>query len=78
MKIVDYVVPLLLLALLLYSLIKKTDIYSAFLKGGKKAINLVVSIFPCIVAIFLMLYKHFLMLSLRCATKKTCFVKRRA
>ena len=55
MKIVDYVVPLLLLTLLLYSLIKKTDPYSAFLKGGKKAISLTVSIFPCLVAIFLML-----------------------
>ncbi len=55
MKIVDYIVPVLLLVLLVYSLFKKTDVYSSFLKGGKKAISLIVSIFPCIVAIFLML-----------------------
>ena len=55
MKIVDYIVPVLLLVLLLYALINKTDVYSSFLKGGKKAISLIVSIFPCIVAIFLML-----------------------
>ena len=55
MKFVDYVVPVLLLILLAYSLIKKIDVYSTFLEGVKKALNLVVSIFPCIVAIFLML-----------------------
>ncbi len=55
MKIIDYIVPVLLLVLLVYALFKKTDVYSAFLEGGKKAIELVVSIFPCVVAIFLML-----------------------
>ncbi len=51
----SYVIPILLLILLVYALIKKTDVYSAFLEGGKKAIELTLSIFPCLVAIFLML-----------------------
>ena len=55
MKFVDYIVPILLLILLFYALIKKVDVYSTFTNGAKNAISLVVSIFPCIVAIFLML-----------------------
>ncbi len=55
MSFVSYIVPVLLLVLLLYAIFKKVDVYSAFIEGGKKAINLTLSIFPCIVAIFLML-----------------------
>ena len=48
-----YIVPLLILALIIYSQVKKINTYSTFVEGVKKSLNLMVSVFPYIVAIFI-------------------------
>ncbi len=49
-----YVLPVLLILLILYSVIKKQNVYNSFIEGSKGAIPLAVSLFPYITAIFLM------------------------
>lgn len=53
MKIAVYIVPSLLLLLLVYCLIKRVNIFDAFVSGAKTALPLVVSIFPYVAAIML-------------------------
>ena len=55
MKIFEYIVPTLLLLLLIYSLFKKVNIYNSFTEGAKEGLSFIATIFPCLVAIFLML-----------------------
>lgn len=55
MKFASYITPILLILLILYALIKKINIYQSFTSGVKKSIPLVLSLFPVIVAVFLML-----------------------
>lgn len=49
-----YIVPVLLLLVLIYSAFKKVDTYSCFCRGSKKSLDLVVNIFPFLIAIILM------------------------
>lgn len=53
MKIAVYVVPVLILLLLIYCVIKRVNIYDAFVSGAKTAFPLVVTIFPYVAAIML-------------------------
>lgn len=46
-----YIIPVFLIILLLYASYKNLNTYNIFVNGAKGAINLVVSIFPYIVAI---------------------------
>ena len=46
--------PILIASLLLYSKFKKVETYNVFVKGAKGSINLVLDIFPYIVAIMVM------------------------
>ena len=48
----NYIVPVLLLALLVYCLFKKINAYDHFVGGAKQAIDLCISTFPYLVAIF--------------------------
>ena len=50
-----YVVPVLLIVLILYSVYKGCDTYSSFVKGSREAVSLVVSIMPYIFAVFFMI-----------------------
>ena len=54
MNIIAYVIPCLLILLTLYCFFKKINVYDAFVDGANGAIPLVVSIFPYLIAIFLM------------------------
>lgn len=45
-----YILPALIAALLIYSLIKKVDIYSAFTQGAYDALPMLVKILPCMAA----------------------------
>ena len=47
-----YILPVILVALLVYSLIKRVKIYDCFLDGGKESLALVKTIFPYIAAVF--------------------------
>lgn len=54
MKYVSLVIPIALIALVVYSAIKKIKIYDSFAVGAGKALPLVFSIFPYLVTIFIM------------------------
>ena len=47
-----YIIPTLILALILYSVIKKNNTYNSFVIGAKSSFDLVLTAFPYIVAIF--------------------------
>ncbi len=49
-----YFIPVLFLVVLIYSVIKKVKPYDAFTLGAKKAVPFAVSIFPCLVSIFVL------------------------
>lgn len=49
----DILLPTLIACVLMYSLIKKVDAYSSFVKGSKEAIPLIVSLLPYIIAMFI-------------------------
>lgn len=48
-----YVLPVLIVALLIYALIKKQNCYDIFVTGSKKAFSLMYGIFPYIVTIMI-------------------------
>ena len=48
-----YIIPVLIVALFVYSSTKKINNYRTFVKGAKKSLDLVVEIFAFIVAIFI-------------------------
>lgn len=48
----NYIIPIFLILLFLYCLIKNINAYDGFIEGGKQAVNLCVSTFPYLVAIF--------------------------
>ena len=49
----DYVIPILILFLLLFAVLKKDKPYNSFVEGTNQSIDLVKDIFPYIVAVFL-------------------------
>ena len=48
----DYIIPVLLICLLLFAVIKKDKPYNSFVEGANESISLVKDIFPYIVAVF--------------------------
>ncbi len=54
MNFAIYIIPALLIFLLLYSIIKRKNVYELFVLGTKEAIPFVISIFPYITAILVM------------------------
>ena len=52
MQFSQLIVPLLIIFVLLYGIKKKVNSYNCFIKGANQSIDLVVSIFPYLVAIF--------------------------
>ena len=49
-----YIIPVLVIGVLVYAQIKKLETYNAFVKGAKGAFDLVLSIFPFIATIMIM------------------------
>lgn len=47
-----YIIPVFILFILFYSLIKKINTYESFVEGAKQAIDLCINTFPYLVAIF--------------------------
>ena len=56
MEINLYILPILLLALFIYALIKKVPAYDTFITGAKEALLMCFKLFPFMVAIFLAVY----------------------
>ena len=50
----NYVVPILLVAVLVYGLFKRVNVYDSFVLGAKKSFDLSISIFPYLAAMFIM------------------------
>lgn len=50
----SYAVPLLLVAILVVGLVKRVNVYDGFVLGAKKSVNLCLSVFPYLAAIFIM------------------------
>ena len=52
MKFSSYLIPLLIISLIIYSIYKKNNAYSSFVYGAKNSFDLVLTSFPYLVAIF--------------------------
>lgn len=50
-----FVIPLIILTVAFVGLIKRTDVYDAFCVGAKNGARTTFAVFPCLVAIFIML-----------------------
>ena len=48
-----YIIPVLIIALVVYSMIKKNNAYNSFVVGAKSSFDIVLTSFPYIVAIFI-------------------------
>lgn len=51
----NYIIPFLIIALLVFSLYKKEDSYGVFVQGAQKSLTLIFEIFANIVAIFIII-----------------------
>ena len=51
----SYLIPIIILSLLLYSIYKKVNVYECFVFGAKKSMQLVVSTLPYVIAIFILI-----------------------
>ena len=54
MSVAVYIIPVFLIAVFIFAIIKKVNIYSAFIEGAKQAIPLCTSLFPYLFAVFVM------------------------
>lgn len=50
----NYAVPIILIIILAYGLIKRVNVYNSFVLGAKKSFDLSLSIFPYLAAMFVM------------------------
>ena len=57
MKVVNYLsaiaVPMVILLIIIYGIIEKNKVYDTFLEGAKEGMQVVLSIFPTLIGIFL-------------------------
>lgn len=53
MQISNYVIPVLIILLIIYSIIQHNNTYSSFIYGAKTSFDLVLTSFPYLVAIFI-------------------------
>lgn len=49
----NYVIPLMVLFVLIYAIIKKVNIYDVFIDGAKESFDMVLKLFPCFLAMIL-------------------------
>ena len=50
----NYVVPILLVLVLVYGLVKRVNVYNSFVGGAKKSFDLAISVFPYLAAMYVM------------------------
>ena len=48
--ICNLILPIIVLFVLLYGLIKKRNVYDDFIEGAKQSFDIVLSMFPCMLA----------------------------
>jgi len=49
-SISNLIIPLMVLGIIFYAYIKKVDIYDVFVEGSKESYNMILSMFPCMLA----------------------------
>jgi len=49
----NYVIPIVVLFVLFYAIIKKVNIYDVFIEGAKESFDMVLKLFPCLLAMIL-------------------------
>lgn len=49
----NYIIPLIVLFVLVYAIIKKVNIYDVFIDGAKESFDMILRIFPCLLAMIL-------------------------
>ena len=49
-----YIIPVVLLLTVVFATIKKSSVYDGFIEGAKEAVNLVLSVLPYLIGIFIM------------------------
>jgi spore maturation protein B len=49
----NYIIPILVLSVIIYAIIKKVDIYDTFIEGAKESFDMILKIFPCLLAMIL-------------------------
>jgi len=49
----NYIMPLLVLFVIIYAIIKKVDVYDTFIDGAKESFEMILKIFPCLLAMIL-------------------------
>ena len=54
MKAFVYIIPIIFILLFIYCTVKKINVYDCFVSGAKKSLPLVYSLFPYLVAIFIL------------------------
>ena len=54
MNVAIYIVPVLIIAVMVYALAKKVNVFTAFTSGAKEALPLIYTIFPTILAVLIM------------------------
>ena len=55
MKFSAAVIPIFIAIVIVFAVIKKVDVYSVFISGAKKGVNVFISLLPGIVCLFLMI-----------------------
>ena len=46
----NLIIPVLVLFIILYGIYKKVDIYDVFVNGSKESYDMIISMFPCMLA----------------------------
>ena len=49
----NYIMPLIVLFVIVYGIIKKVPVYDTFIEGAKESFDLVLKLFPCLLAMIL-------------------------
>ena len=49
----NYIIPLLVLFVLIYAMYKKVNMYDVFLDGAKESFDMILKLFPCLLAMIL-------------------------
>lgn len=49
----NYIMPILVLIILIHAIYKKVDVYDTFIEGAKESFEMILKIFPCILAMVL-------------------------
>ena len=55
-ELTDYLVPLIIGGILLFALVRKTELFSAFLRGAAEGLKTTVGILPSLVALLIAVY----------------------